>query len=744
MPLPRSYKQQGPAALDADNVFRHITHAGAVDLEALPDPLERRALLAAIQEFGQSPRAIFDRSHPRRLVAPPPPPPERAFAGPGERGGSGQAVSLALVSAVLAAAADATHTPLEVPELLGQLDVAARRREQEAAAAPVATAARAVALNDSRTEPSDTPSSQAEDATSEQSALSPSRASPSARLKQLVGGVKQVAAATASAVVSPADKVTSAAAASLRGLFARSKNNGTGDKDSVESSELSEEPARSPSSSSFMDRWKAFAGSKSSRSLTASDASGTAATAEEPLAHEPTAGQRQASSSGAATAGASAGAGVVLKQSRRTIAQRRANSSSASGSEDEAELQESQRSPRSLWQDLPEEQRLRMLAPYPGKTVAAAAEPGGWGPGLHDRLQQGSVAALGGETVQAVALAGVGPHAYAALASGGLRVLDLGTSQQLRAAQLGSQPLASLALLPQAPGSQSRAARQHPLVLAASYDGHVRAYQVESGRCIGSWQAHADTVSCLEVLRDGACAAAHSSLATASWDGSVRLWELAEGRQPWRDGGGGGQLVADLGSGVWALAAGCPGSQLLLTGTEDGLVALHDRRAPTPAWEQPLSEDYISGLAFLSEPRSNSSSSNDAVPAHAVVASGDGSVALLDLRKTGARLSFASCGTPLRCLATDSTLALAGGEDGALHIWDVASALGRPAPPGRWSRPDASGLYPALEAAPLAAVNALAVTALDGDLVVAVGHDGGVLRTWQAGRAFSATGPGLT
>lgn len=107
-------------------------------------------------------------------------------------------------------------------------------------------------------------------------------------------------------------------------------------------------------------------------------------------------------------------------------------------------------------------------------------------------------------------------------------------------------------------------------------------------------------------------------------------------------------------------------------------------------------------------------------------------MSLLDLRKAGARLSFASCGAPLRCLASDGALALAGGEDGALHMWDLAQALGRSAPPGRWSRPGPDGLYLPLEAGPPSAVNSLAVAALGGELLVAAGHEGGLLRSWRA------------
>lgn len=69
----RRYKQSGPEADAADNVFHRLTYEGAVDLEAIADPRERRALESQINEFGQCPRQLFRDPHLPRLVSPPPP-----------------------------------------------------------------------------------------------------------------------------------------------------------------------------------------------------------------------------------------------------------------------------------------------------------------------------------------------------------------------------------------------------------------------------------------------------------------------------------------------------------------------------------------------------------------------------------------------------------------------------------------------------------------------------------------------
>eukprot|EP01041_Mallomonas_annulata_P001754 gene1754-3385_t len=68
------YKQLGKAALQADNLFYHLTYEAAVeDLQRESDPTQRLALEAQVQEFGQTPTQLFSGAHPARddLTAPP-------------------------------------------------------------------------------------------------------------------------------------------------------------------------------------------------------------------------------------------------------------------------------------------------------------------------------------------------------------------------------------------------------------------------------------------------------------------------------------------------------------------------------------------------------------------------------------------------------------------------------------------------------------------------------------------------
>ena len=59
------YKQRGPAAVDALNVFNYLTYEGAVDLDRV-DPKQRKGFEDQITHFGQTPSQLLSRPHPKR------------------------------------------------------------------------------------------------------------------------------------------------------------------------------------------------------------------------------------------------------------------------------------------------------------------------------------------------------------------------------------------------------------------------------------------------------------------------------------------------------------------------------------------------------------------------------------------------------------------------------------------------------------------------------------------------------
>ena len=60
------HKQRGEAALEATNVFHHLSYHGARNLDEIDDPHERLATIGIIHNFGQTPHQIFHRAHPAR------------------------------------------------------------------------------------------------------------------------------------------------------------------------------------------------------------------------------------------------------------------------------------------------------------------------------------------------------------------------------------------------------------------------------------------------------------------------------------------------------------------------------------------------------------------------------------------------------------------------------------------------------------------------------------------------------
>ncbi|XP_075164730.1 neurobeachin-like protein 1 isoform X1 [Haematobia irritans] len=61
------YKQKGPKAVEALNVFYYCSYEGAVDLDKISNPVEREAVEGMINNFGQVPSQLMREPHPRRL-----------------------------------------------------------------------------------------------------------------------------------------------------------------------------------------------------------------------------------------------------------------------------------------------------------------------------------------------------------------------------------------------------------------------------------------------------------------------------------------------------------------------------------------------------------------------------------------------------------------------------------------------------------------------------------------------------
>lgn len=63
------YKQRGPEAVRATNVFYYLTYEGSVDLDTIQDPVMREAIENQIKNFGQTPSQLLMEPHPPRSSA---------------------------------------------------------------------------------------------------------------------------------------------------------------------------------------------------------------------------------------------------------------------------------------------------------------------------------------------------------------------------------------------------------------------------------------------------------------------------------------------------------------------------------------------------------------------------------------------------------------------------------------------------------------------------------------------------
>ena len=52
------YKQRGPPAVDATNVFHYLFYEGNVDIYSIDDPLKKNATIGFINNFGQIPKQV--------------------------------------------------------------------------------------------------------------------------------------------------------------------------------------------------------------------------------------------------------------------------------------------------------------------------------------------------------------------------------------------------------------------------------------------------------------------------------------------------------------------------------------------------------------------------------------------------------------------------------------------------------------------------------------------------------------
>ncbi|CAG8541891.1 2926_t:CDS:10, partial [Racocetra persica] len=63
------YKQTGEEAVKACNVFYYLTYEGAINIDSIQDPVERKSIEEQIYHFGQTPTQLMTKPHPPRFLS---------------------------------------------------------------------------------------------------------------------------------------------------------------------------------------------------------------------------------------------------------------------------------------------------------------------------------------------------------------------------------------------------------------------------------------------------------------------------------------------------------------------------------------------------------------------------------------------------------------------------------------------------------------------------------------------------
>lgn len=244
---------------------------------------------------------------------------------------------------------------------------------------------------------------------------------------------------------------------------------------------------------------------------------------------------------------------------------------------------------------------------------------------------------------------------YSAGQDGFVKVFSVRENCQVRATKLGILPLSALAL--------AGSCDEYPIVLAGSNDNCLYAYSVDYGRPIGKMRVHEDTVTCVKLVD-------HSlqRLITASSDATIKIWTMEEGRGGWTTGFSlnptdsepacvpEGQFLEHEGA-ILSLDVQ-EGGYLAVSGEEDGSVIAWDMRNPsTGMWQQ---RGILQGPAVGIRLITNGP--------ELVVASGEGNVHLLDVRKSGSCIATYDCKMALKCIEATNETVLAGSANGGLYI----------------------------------------------------------------------------
>jgi WD40 repeat protein/DNA-binding SARP family transcriptional activator len=187
------------------------------------------------------------------------------------------------------------------------------------------------------------------------------------------------------------------------------------------------------------------------------------------------------------------------------------------------------------------------------------------------------------------------------------------------------------------------------LLTAAGESGTARVWEIPSGREVTALAGHASGVAWVTFDPSG------RFIATSGGDGLTKLWDVSPT--------GSRELLTLPTPGPATVAVYGPNGSRLVTGTEQGSIAIWDIRAATELWSSAVHANRISGAAFSPDGSLVVTVSEDSTARLWDVAGGELLQTFASHSDTVWSAAFSPAGTEL----------LTAGLDGTARAWDVAT-----------------------------------------------------------------------
>lgn len=184
-------------------------------------------------------------------------------------------------------------------------------------------------------------------------------------------------------------------------------------------------------------------------------------------------------------------------------------------------------------------------------------------------------------------------------------------------------------------------------VASASWDGTVCLWDIETGRCLRTYEGHEGPVNAVCITSDG------KYVVSAGWDKTLRVWDLNTG-ECLRTFTAGGDVTNAL--------AVSPDGEFIVAGTAENVIRVWGRATGTSDRQLVGHSALVHAVAITPD------------GAHVVSGSQDRTVRVWELATGRCLRTLEGHRRPVECLCItpDGQYALSGGQESALRLWSIS------------------------------------------------------------------------